>query len=771
MLRMKSGLIIGIGMVAWSSRLLAQADDVDAAATAVPVLAQTDEVDSATKAGPVVAGPVYSLAQFGAVTNAVAAEAAFQKASSDIIAGGGGILLIPANTVSAWRPKNNTQHEIRIPAAPAAAKSWHASVGVTVVDVRGRSPVVQPPQATGLVIDRVLNLSAGESLPSWDMDSILTLNNTILRGSTSYHDWLQEDVKAGEDRRFYVATIRGIFPGEFLNAVTGHSNVPRLYVKSLGYDREKKLWYFLADTPIDVNKRSILSNKNHVNSIKMNTYSHNENQTFDVWVERHNYSQGDNYIFDARNIYMGDAHSTAGDENNVLYAAFVVSDTTIFHSSVEKWNAATGELVYTNNAKGDTLGTGRPIINLNPAKWITNGTVMIVRPASWTEYGLNQDDPKFHGLSYPTTVEPDRIGMRQLSMGGLIRFSADAAVTDEAVGRYFAVDESDEYVPNPKANIVRRWYLIDRVTKNSDGTKDMRIIRHWWGAKSAGSPTLYKPENYSWDGHEKPLHYIIAPGANAYDVADGVNNPKRTIRLAPTPFTGTPADFATADPVEQAIGPDPFKPIPFRSWMWDSVPGVFPATVFDIANNGKVMRDSLLWVHGNSSGDVEKDTASHYDRNPPWNTLLRLDTTCNTGIRFGADAANAAIQFTQPYHEQLIKWNYDISTNHAPKVATLTVSRETGDFNFSGGLVTGGGLSGGDKPARNLRGKNIAVKSGDATVSIAFPVSEADGDYAVFVEQSWLGNRAITKKDATGFTIQFEKPAPADAKLDWMIVR
>jgi len=720
-----------------------------------------------TNAPALPAGPVYSLEQFGAITNAVAAEAAFQKASSDLIAAGGGILLIPVNAAPTWHPKNNTQHEIRIPAAPASAKTWHPGVGITVVDVRGRSPVVQPPQATGLEINRVLDLPAGESMPSWDLEPAVRLNNTILRGSTSYHDWLQEDVKAGENCRFYVATIRGVFPGEFLNAIYGGAGVPRLYVKSIGYDREKKMWYLMADTPVDVKKGAILSNKNHVNSIMMNTYSHTENQTFDVWVERHNYSQGDNYLFDARNSYMGDAHSTAGDENNVLYAAFVNSDASIFRGEVEKWTATTGELVYKGGPDGKTLGTGRPIINLNPAKWITNGTVTIVSPASYIDYGSGLANKTYHGQTYPTTVEPNKIGMKSLNMGGLIRFSADAPVTDDAVGRYFAVDEKDEYVPKTEA--VRRWYLIDSVTKNADGTKDLRIIRHWWGAKSAGSPTLYKPENYSWDGHEKPLHYIIAPGANAYDVSDGVGNPKRTIRLVPTSFTDTPADFAAKDPVEQAIGPDPFKPIPFRAWMWDEVPGVFPSPVFDVANGGAVMRDSVLYLHWGSP-DIEKEKANRYDRNPAWDKYLNFEATCNTGIKFAADTGNAAILFTQPYHEQPLKWNYDISTNHAPKTASLTVTRDTGVFNFTGPISTPG-LSADVTPARNLRGKNVAVKAGDASVTIAFPVVEADGDYAVFVEQSWLGNRAIIKKDEKGFTIQFEKPAPTDAKLDWMIIR
>ena len=132
-------------------------------------------------------------------------------------------------------------------------------------------------------------------------------------------------------------------------------------------------------------------------------------------------------------------------------------------------------------------------------------------------------------------------------------FSADAPITDDVVGRYFAVDEPSEYIPRTTA---RRWYLIDSVTKNADGTKDIRIIRHWWGAKAMNSPRLYNLENSSYDGHIKPLKYIIAPGANVYDVSDAVDSPKRTLRLAPTPFTGTAVDFAAGDPIEQAVGPD-----------------------------------------------------------------------------------------------------------------------------------------------------------------------------------------------------------------------
>jgi len=717
-------------------------------------------------------GPVYSLDQFGPVGTAAEAEKAFQKASEDIIASGGGVLVIPAKAPKGWRPKNTRQDMWRRPAPPEPARSWGVGIGLTVVDARSGTVKVDPPPGTGLEFHRVLNVKDGQSLPFWGSYPMVSMKNTVLNGSNSYRDWLQEDVKAGKDRRFYVRTIRGIFPGQFMS-IGEYSTVRRLWVKSLGYDKEKQMWYFVADTDVDFRQGGIMGNKNHVNILKMDTYSHNENQTFDLMLWRHNYSQGDNYLIDARFRYMGDVHSTAGDENGVIYGAFVQSLTNIFRGQVESWNPQTDELTYRPGPKGDTLGSGRPIINLNTAKWITGGSVIIVSPGSWTG-PTNRQIPSYKGKRYPTSIGKDRLGVTQLKMGGLIRFSADAPVTEDGVGRYFAVDEKGEYVQGTN---LRRWYLIDSVTTNADGTKDIKIVRHWWGAKAAGAPTLYKQDNYTSDGHEKPLKYVIAPGANAYDVSDGVNNPKRTIKLVKSSFTGTEADFAPGDPIEQAIGPDPFRPTPFRSWLFERVPGAFPATVIGIANRG-VMRDSVMNVRG-GSGSIERDRERHYDQNPPFNDLFRFDTACNTGITFAGDTGNAAILFAQPNsRSQPIKWHYGAEEGKAPKEATLSVSADTGELHFAGGRgaridgpVVTTGLSADKEPARNLRGKNVAVGPGETTVAVAFPVEETDGDYAVFIEQSWLSNRAIVKKEAKGFTVQFENPAPDGAKLDWMIVR
>ena len=54
---------------------------------------------------------------------------------------------------------------------------------------------------------------------------------------------------------------------------------------------------------------------------------------------------------------------------------------------------------------------------------------------------------------------------------------------------------------------------------------------------------------------------------------------KRWTSCAPATAETEGRYFAVDDPIEQAIGPDPFKPQAFRVWMWEDVPGVYPSAV------------------------------------------------------------------------------------------------------------------------------------------------------------------------------------------------
>ena len=77
-----------------------------------------------TNVAPVGVGPVYALNQFGPVSNPAQAQATFTNASAQLIASGGGVLIIPREAPKDWMPRNNTQGIWLNPAPPAP--SWPA---------------------------------------------------------------------------------------------------------------------------------------------------------------------------------------------------------------------------------------------------------------------------------------------------------------------------------------------------------------------------------------------------------------------------------------------------------------------------------------------------------------------------------------------------------------------------------------------------------------------------------------------------------------------
>jgi hypothetical protein len=619
---------------------------------------------------------IRQLEEFGPIGNPAEVQKTW-AAAREAFKDKAGVIVVPA---SAWPmlKSGSLQSLIRIPDPPAETKSWRQGSGLTVLTADRERPVVHVPPLSGVKLERELRMNDGDSVPHWGTHPMLTLESRLVYGSVSYLDWLQAATEKGTDRRFYVPTVRGLVPGQFLNVHGGPGyggGVTRAVIKSLGYDKEKELHYFVADTSLDHIPGGIAQNKSNTGLIHMTQTSHADNQTYDVKVIRNQYAHGDTYIY---------------------YCDF---------------------------------------------NYMTN--------CPWTS---------------------------------------------DVVGRFFAVDEKSE--KTPKGNF--RWYQITKFKANDDGTKEIEIERFWWGAKSAGSPTLYNAENHTWDDHVRPLNYIIAPGTYVNDVSRAVTGGdrggQRTLGLAPHSAQATTLDFAQGDRVEQAIGPDPFKPNVFRAWMWEDVPSQFPASVFEIANHGAASRYAVLWARGGPAS--LDDVAKRHEPKPAWDNIIVVDSAATVGLNLKADFATAAILFQQPRREQPIKWHYGHPADQeedspktgitravssratTPQVASLTVSRTTGEFQFEGGgLQAGGpvsnvtGLSADTTPARNLRGKNVEVPAGKTTLEIRFPHSEADNNYAVFIEQSWLTNRAISNKTATGFTVTFAEDAPEHATLDWMLVR
>ncbi|MHB9134258.1 MAG: hypothetical protein ACYDBB_24575 [Armatimonadota bacterium] len=736
--------------------------------------------DPAPEAPPKGKG-LYTLADFGALTTPAQIKAAFDTAIKTLSLTGG-LLIIPEEASKVLRFENVSQLTPRSPAPPAETKNWdHFGPGVTVLEVKNGRTVLKVPQIAGLTINRTLRMPSAESLPHWSSDYALTINNRLIHGSNSYLDWLELPVKAGKDARFYVKSVRGIRPGMFINLHGGPGYggaVTRGCVKTLGYDAEKGLHYFTADTSIDHVAGAIVHNKNNTGVLYLGQDTNADEQTYDVMLKRHQYALGDTYMYFGWYEYMSNIHSAAGDENGNIFAGYSKSIANAFKGTVDSIDWTTNTLKFAQNAQNmETLGQSRQLINMNNKKWVTQGKVMVVPAESYWDL-VDTGKYPFQGKTYPTTIVKDpKTGVTGLHMGGLMRGDKDCPWDQRIVGRFIGITDPTELEPTEKKI---RWYQVLSCKVNADGTKDIAIQRFWWGAKEAGSPTLYRLENGTWDGHIRPLNYVIAPGTYVTDVSKAVPTEdytsERTLGLTPYADMKTPFDFEKGDPIEQAIGPDPFKPNPFRMWTWDEVPGVFPSPMLDLANFGADPRYAAMTVAGGPDNrDGIKDTRRQL---PAWENGIIFQAAAGAGINFNADFTNAALLFQQPYHDQVIKWLYGKREAGKPVAeATLTVSRDNGNLTFTGGdvfingTVHAKGFSADVTTTSSPRGKNVPVQKGAKSFTVTFAQAEVDGDYAVFIEMSWLGNRAVTAKTAKGFTVTFEKQAPKEAKIDWMIVR
>jgi hypothetical protein len=70
-----------------------------------------------------------------------------------------------------------------------------------------------------------------------------------------------------------------------------------------------------------------------------------------------------------------------------------------------------------------------------------------------------------------------------------------------------------------------------------------------------------------------------------------------------------------------------------------------------------------------------------------------------------------------------------------------------------------------------VRGIAAAVTSGQTTLAITFATAQADANYAVLCTPNYATTCYVTNVATTGFTISFGTAAPANATVNWLVVR
>ncbi|MBP8951381.1 MAG: hypothetical protein KBI47_03245 [Armatimonadetes bacterium] len=728
-----------------------------------------------------------SLEEFGDIGTLEAANAALEAAMAQIISDGGGVLVIPPDAPERLKIDNLKQAE---------RTTSNYSPVVTIMDYRRGYAVYHVAPIgkwggdtwAGLSIVRKLNLGE-QSLPHCGVHAAQGIANYVVSGTSSYMATLTDAAQKGTDARCYVDTIRGIWVGANLNvtsSVVGYAPpYDRVTVKSIAWDPERRCNYFTCDLEYDHPAGALVYNKHFMPGLLIAGYSNSDNQTAgELAVTRHNYAVGDSFVISGMFKYMGDVFSGFGDEGGIVLNAETVGEVDGFHSTVESVDWTSDTITYKpGKCNAQTLSTSRPLINMNRDKWITQGTVVVVSPSG-----------EYKGQKYPGVIGgPANVFNYQ---GGAIIGSEDCPWDESILGRFFCLTEDTETIlPGDPSTVggyasaadrpIYRWYQINGFERNPDGTKRIRILRVRWSAVAAGAPTLFLDDNYTSDGHERPMTYAIAPGAWVYDVSQGwadvavtgghvdAGTCPRKVRVTPNGDRGTQFDFAPEDPIEQPPGPDPWQPRPLRIRQFDQMPSTMGSATIELQQLGRVQVPNCISISGLVSDRGQ--LPQRKDGKPSFGTIMDIQAASKVGIDFHGDVLDTAIMFRQPGgHPQPIRWRNDVVGS-----SSLGVDAATGDFVLTGGNVdlTGKalrntrGLSATGTAASNLRGINVAVQEGKAELEIRFDTPEADGAYAVTVTPSWMTAIAVPAKSPEGFRIQFATPAPEGARVDWLLVR
>ena len=710
------------------------------------------------------------LSEFGPYRTETEAAATLEKALRVLIDQGGGILVIPHDAPQGWYPRNRVQAAFGTP-------------GVSVFDARGGVERVYVPPLGTTASDglrggnRLIERDASGNFPWQGTYSTEAIVSRFPGGASSYLGRLARPSSRGRDTRLYVVTLRGLFQGQTLR-VTGQpggygGESEWVTVKSLGLDGTEP--FVIADTKLDHPRVALVYNKNVVNGLAVSDTANCDNQSMTVMIEKNIYGTGDSFVVSANLNYQGNLMSAEGDEGGLCYGGDIVQDPEAFWGEVESWDRATRSLVFRPGAfHPQKLGTSRPIINMNPKKWLRQGKVMIVPPGN----KYLRDDAT--DLKQPLLVAP-----------------VEAGWDESLVGRFLAIDEpSESYAANERLSLgyagapgrpLHRWWHITAMERRPDRRWNLFVERTFWFTSRRGGPTLMRPANYSTDErHIRPLACIVAPGAWASDVRDGVcgdtagrvgsagPHDRRTIVLAPFPQMGTRLDFEPNDPITEPLGADVWRPTGVRIRHHQGYPGIIGDASFSSFNTGKTQVQAAVEVNSAVQGTLDEVLAGQKDGRPPYEAGIVLYAATGTGLQVRGPVEEAAVDL----------WEYDgnvkpIQWRVPSRVARLHVDPKTADFVFSGGqldvqgqgVVRQSGVSATATPAHNLRGIAVAMPKGAKRLTVRFDKPEADAVYSIVVQGNWFTLDRVAEKHAEGFDIEFSEPAPQGAAFDWQLVR
>jgi hypothetical protein len=678
----------------------------------------------------------FKLEQFGSIQTPEQAQAAFDKAALDIGAGGGGVIIVPRDAPPGFVTHTAVQRMLRNPEPPAPlnqtrGQKWGVKPAVLVYDLRHPWSFFTG-QASAFKLKRTLKLPQGQFLATNQDAAIVTANQQILRGTSSYRQPSLTAADKGPAVTVSVPTIEGLFPGQVLRLGNDPYAKGTLKVQSLGYDKTKG-WHVVGELSQPLAKGQLLSCVTHTGSLALRTSSNSENQTFDMMAWLKTYGPSPRTLVKASYKYMGDNASPEGGPGTALYHAQASNLVNPFEGVVESFDPDSGSLVYKNDShkNAHTLGSGRPLINLTPSKVVT-ATALLQR-------------------KHTAIIEP-----------GLL--------TPEMVGWYIAVaNEPEETIPDSDA---LRWRLITNVSI-IEGKSVFGVLGYWWGASSGVSMGVYLEPGTD---KPRPVKVLIAPGAMVYDAADGVQrpergviNPTRTVRVVPRRFAATPADFAPGDRVVQAIGPTPWQPAVFRSWLFETVAAMKPAPILDVISNSDVQRGYVMHVHG--PGKYE--------------TYLQLGGGSPNGIVFNQEVPGGALVLrAAPDNAKSRLSNGIIFLGPEEKekdrlVSGISVNNSNGKFLFYNSSSRGLNLSNQDirgttalnSESENFRALDVPVEPGKKSLRVTFAKAESSADYTVIARPSWITNHAIKELSAEGFTVIFDRPAPTGATINWLLTR